>query len=994
MKRFMVICMFMTSAALVLSTIMSCGGASKERLELPVAPASNCILLDGDTDRLSWNADGSIVWEAPLGDRVLFSLPLPEGERFEKYGLGKFDINIEGGSADVMVFVERPGEKRRVFRPVDIELPAPGWQTVHIDLAVPEIVRDTHFTTERPRLTFNLWAVRSGYPEEEATRRITIKNVRLAKKRLDVRWNGVEYTSRFDSDGSLIYEYPIVVANNDSKARTVSARLDHWKGRMAFGSISPATASIAPGDSASFTAVLRLEGHDVKDVPILYCEWFLPVFSVQGVSDSEEGVIRSSDRISLPCIKMPERQTNPVTVFDAGGLDAIRDRYKTTDWGKREGDGWIAQAEKALAGGLEIPDGQGWTAAYYYCTEHRCALVYEGPDRHRCPVGGEYRDVDFEGVDLDLDWRTNQHSAMFTAARNLALAYALTGDARFSEGSLSIMRQYREKYFTWPWLDLDVSDETIDRGRIQFSKYMEAIYMINLVEAYDILKGCGAVSSEDSQDLEKNFFIPISVLMTDYRMNLQHRQQAITKNALATGLTCGHAPLVAFAVDGPKNIFLLRKHIAYGDGIPKEHGYSNDTMRQLEMSDMLYRIGVDTWDASVDRLLHGALWWSVPFNPNAQSRLFIKASKHYPDPTYRVYASRNLIDGEALKTPGMTVDFGRPPSVNFPCAGLSILRRPWRDGTFDAEFKWGIPDNRGSFSVMMLGLYFGGYRCQSYPGHFPWGSTDLHHKWQIQSASHSTIVVDRKNQSGMKDYFKDHYMPHVSKQLFFEEGEHSSSSVVFNDRIYPGVRIWRAVSVLDGACILIDMMRSDSEHVYDHWFHGVPDHSNGLSGIQLAMKPRSEPLGKTDGYEMVSNLSSGSTNDELSCDWAITDERALKNLHLSMRVLNDRPLDVVHGFEWSYQYRTPEKEFILLSRKAKDADFIVLYEPYTGSKKATRFERFPVTDGSDAAVDGAVGVRVETGGSVYRLILNPDRKTVRTSKGLTDSIFSVEPETK
>jgi hypothetical protein len=66
-----------------------------------------------------------------------------------------------------------------------------------------------------------------------------------------------------------------------------------------------------------------------------------------------------------------------------------------------------------------------------------------------------------------------------------------------------------------------------------------------------------------------------------------------------------------------------------------------------------------------------------------------------------------------------------------------------------------MPDNRGSFSVMSLGLYFNGYHCQSYPGHFHWGSTDLHHKWQIQTASHSTIVVDKHNHSGMKDYFKD-----------------------------------------------------------------------------------------------------------------------------------------------------------------------------------------------------------------------------------------------
>ncbi|MBA7471502.1 hypothetical protein ES707_06808 [subsurface metagenome] len=144
------------------------------------------------------------------------------------------------------------------------------------------------------------------------------------------------------------------------------------------------------------------------------------------------------------------------------------------------------------------------------------------------------------------------------------------------------------------------------------------------------------------------------------------------------------------------------------------------------------------------------------------------------------------------------------------------------------------------------------------PGHFPWGSTDLHHNWQIQTASHSTIVVDRGNQSGMKDYFKGHYMPHASQQIFYDDGEHAASTVAYNDRMYPGVRVWRAISVLDGAYLVVDVILSDEEHIYNRWFHGVPDESNALKGINLDMKPRPEPLGDMvviDGkpYEVILN---------------------------------------------------------------------------------------------------------------------------------------------
>ena len=998
-KTFLLFFLLSTISASGIVLPVNAASSSPDRLLIPSGPNAECRKLSGNLEKLSWNASGELVWEAPTGDRVLFSFPLPGGAKFADYGLVKFDLKIEGGAADVLVFIEEPGKMRHVYRPVDISAPREGWSTIHLDLrtpemngadAVPNANWESFYKADKPRVTFNFWSVKTGYSEEPPTAQVSIRNVRLIKRYLDVRWNGCDYTSTTLPTGELVFTYPIVVANKDSKTRRISARLEHWKGRLCSGAISPASMSIAPGDSASFSATLRLPADRAQSLPALYCEWFLPVFTVEGVPDSDEGILRSSDRIDLPIIIMPKRLQNPVILFGSDDIPDILKRYQSTDWGKREGEGYIRQAEQMLKGDLKIPDGPGWTAAYYYCIEHRCALVYEGPGKHHCPIGGEYRKTDFMGVDLDTDYRCNQHAAMFTGAKNLALAWLLTKDQRFSEGALKILRQYRDKYFTWPGLNLDASSNTIDGGRVQFSKYMEAMYLLNLTEAYDILKGTGGVSPAEQRDLEKNFIVPISVEMTDYRMNQQHRQQAITSNALATGLCCGHAPLVAFATAGDKNYLSLRRHLSTGDGVPLEYGYNNDMPRQFFMTAMLYRDGIDTYDFMLQRLLWGAAWMSVPFNPKQYGDAYLDASKHYPDPLYRQLASRSLLDGEAPPLNGGKVDFGKPPSVNFPNSGLSILRRPWEDGPLEAEFRWGIPDNRGDFSVNSLGLYFGGYSCQSYTGQLNWGSTDLHQMWQIQTAAHSTIVVDRANQSGMKDYFKDHYMPHASEQMIFEDSPIASSTLIRNDRIYPGVKIWRAVCVLDGAYLTLDLLRSDREHTYDYWFHGVPDKSNGLAGIHLDMKPKPEPLGKTDGYEMVQNLSSGTTSIDLGCDWNLPVKGANGDLHLAMRVLNTSPLEAIHGFEYSSQYTKPEKEFLLLSRKARDADFIVFFEPNRGESKLSKYERFDVVDENGAKVRDALGIRANIAGKSYEVILNPDQATVKTVKGVTRKALSVE----
>ena len=332
--------MFIMSLA-VLSTaliILSCTGHKfvtkklyvSERLIIPTGPETSVLKLDGDTDKLSWDSDEILVWDAPVGDRVLAALPLPRGERFEDYGLCKFDLKIEGGPVDIMVFVEKPGEKRRLYRPVDINEPPPGWRTIHIDLKQPEIVRESHFPADEPRIAFNLWAMNTGYPDQEPTRMIAIRNVRLCKRRLDVRWDGVNYRVVPDKSGDLVYEYPVTVYNKDNENLRIAPRIETSVRHYGTASFTPGETALAPGDSTVFTAVLRLPSEYVKEFPVLYCEWFMPLFSIVGMPDSDEGILRSSDLISLPLIIMPELES-PVAVFDREGLRLMRERYHTIE---------------------------------------------------------------------------------------------------------------------------------------------------------------------------------------------------------------------------------------------------------------------------------------------------------------------------------------------------------------------------------------------------------------------------------------------------------------------------------------------------------------------------------------------------------------------------------------------------------------------------------------------------------------------------------------
>lgn len=958
-----------------------------ERISIPVGPDAEIIKCDGDIDKICWEDSEILCWEAPVGDRVLFAFPIPGKVNIGDFGLCKFDLRIEGGPVDVMIFLEQPGEKRMVWRPVDINMPESGWQTIHLDLNQPEIIRESHFKPEKPRLAFNFWSMNTGYPNQDHARSIAIRNVRLVKRYLEVVWNGADYSIISGSGGDLIYEYPVTVCNRDSKIHIINAKIEKTDGRYGAGEISPVKKELAPGASTVFSVKLILPEKHLKELPVLYCEWFLPVFSLNDVTDSDEGILRSSDRIRLPLINMPEPKT-PVSLFDRDGLRNMLLRYRTTDWGKKEGKALIARAEKILSGDLTIPDGPGWARAYYYCHEHRCVLRYQGENKHFCPKGGEYRSVDFMGIDLDRDYRAGEHNTTAGWSRTLALAYALTGNKKFSQGALSIINQYRQSYFTYDWLDLDASTKTIDKGRLHFAKYMETYAFRDMLEAFDILKALDGITKKEARDIKTQLFVPALVEITDYRMDMLCRQTTITTMALIGGLVLNHAPLTAFAVHSPYGYFSLRKWGASADGIAHGHGYSQIgyTRHQVEMAELLHRIGIDTFDSELKRLIDGSFWWNVPMNEGRMTRIFSIASRHYPDTIYRKYARRSLIEGEPPFFEG-ALNISKPPSVNFPNSGLTILRMPYGDGTFDAEFKWSMPDNRGSFSVMSLGLYFYGYNCQSYPGHFHWGSTDLHHKWQIQTASHSTIVVDSSNQSGMKDYFKGHYMPHPSEQIFFEENETGAAAVAYNDRIYPGVKIWRAVCVFKGAYLIIDMLRSDSEHTYDRWFHGVPDHSDGCEGLSVKLAPRKEPFGNEDGYDMVYNLSSAVTAGDFGSDWSATGGGG-KEFTLSMRALNSYPVEIIHGYEWSRQYTAPEKEFLILRRTGvKNADFTVLLEPHREKSRLSKFERIEVINENGIPVRDAVGLKITLEGKQIEVILNPYSSKIQTSSGVSGKVF-------
>ncbi len=974
----------LSAVAFLAAAMVSAQQPEVVKVALPAGKPVAATLGSGETVNAA--PDGSIVWKAVKGDFVRFSIPLSIADDPLAWDLLKFEVKLEGGVSEVMAFVDYPGRMSWIYRPFDITDYGDGWQTVHLDLKLAEFIRHVSHPLKGAQVTFQLRAIDGERPDQKPWRRVTLKNIRLVKTPLRADWNGVDYTFS-DSDG-LSYSYPVRVRNTSGARQTVVPRVEAIEAVWANATVTPREAVIAPRDSALFTVKIHLPKKQAEQAPLLYTESFQPFFAVKGRPDTEVSILRSTDLIRLVVIKAPQKEL-PLVYTTREKLERARRWAGTTDWGKKQKDDIIRAAEAVLKSDTTVPDIGGFANAYYYCTEHRCRLVYEGPGKHKCPIGGEYLDKNFMGVDLDLDHVNIVHVRIIRATLPLAKAYALTGDTRFSDCAKRIYEGYRQKYFTYPPMDLDAQTQTIDKGRTVFAKYMESFNFGDFFMAYDLLKGCGAFTPEEAKRLERELFVPCANEMQDYRMEMSHRQENLTRCAFFMGLTTGHPTLLAFGSSSPYSLPYLNKYAASADGYPLENneGYHyNFTNTIDEYAQAFEHIGIPMFDHSLKRHAENIYKYNTGFPGRSLPNLGTPYALHFQDPLFRDRAGDDLFLGRVNRSDG-NIPFEFPSeTVNYPFSGHTVLKHPAGGADLIADFNWASPSQRGEFELLSPTFYAFGATIQGETGQFNWGSTDWHHAWQIMSASHSTIVVDRRNQSGLveADYFKGSYGPFPSTQLYFSDQDGRPATVAYNDRIYPGVKIWRGLAVIDGAFVMMDRLESETPHTYDWWFHGVPDKSDGLSGIRLAMAKRTAPLGETDGYEIPGDLSEGKTSGEFRADWTYFPGDAAKTFGLSLTVPNTEPVTAFHGFAYSAQYRGKEKEFLMLRREnARNTGYIAVFEPHRGGAKVRNIRTVPVEEpasgGSWRKSERASAVSLEIGGKAYELVLNPTGGAVRTA---------------
>ena len=404
------------------------------------------------------------------------------------------------------------------------------------------------------------------------------------------------------------------------------------------------------------------------------------------------------------------------------------------------------------------PEGGQWWH-WYVCPSTGVRLRFEPPNGHVCPsdnrrlTGWPYEQVIY----------SERHDALANAARDLALAFRLTGKRAYAERAAWILNAYAERYSGFALHDKD-NRNTRTGGRVHAQTLDEAIWLIPIAWAFDLLNGSGVLTAAESERIERNLLREAVATIERYDAGISNWQSWHNAGIAAVAFALNDAAQIAKVIDGPSGFrFQLRRSVS-ADGFWYEgsftyHYYALDAL--LQTAEMAARAGgVDLFgDATFQSLFSAPVRFALPdgtlpafndavtVNLRNYSRWYESAFARWGDPLYGAIAGSRGRGRDALL-------FGVPelPEVQsavlssaiFPDSGYAVLRS---SSDHTAILKYGPHGGgHGHYDKLNFVSFARGGVLAVDPGTQAYGAP-THATWDQQTVAHNTVVVDERTQS-------------------------------------------------------------------------------------------------------------------------------------------------------------------------------------------------------------------------------------------------------
>lgn len=564
--------------------------------------------------------------------------------------------------------------------------------------------------------------------------------------------------------------------------------------------------------------------------------------------DPEGALLAMREFEVIEPLDLPNRAMLAMTAADQ---TTLQNRTSSKGRARNVMNSMLSDVDEDMLEAVVIPAEKGGDARGYRCPEHGDPLhVVEGdPARHECYVDGHIygpeNTTEEEYAYIMGAFNSGRHKALAEHAWHAGVAYQLTEDLQYADRVADILTGYAAVYNSYPVNDRHGDPNGKGAARVLTQSLDEARWLVGIARSLDLIRGSGALSQTETEDVLDNLIRPSAEMLDSKRVDFGiHNIQCWHNSAvLLSALQLNDFQMARETVYGEAGIVEQLQVGILNDGIWTEgsFGYHYFALRALlPAMQAMRRAGILLDDSPIRSMFIGPIQFVQPdgtlplvndgslqsFATNLRE-LYEQAAALFDDAEVaaplEVFGRGNTVEGivyglKIVKEGGWT----DPKSTNKPYNGMGTLRSSTTAGETLALVDYGPHGGvHGHPDKLSISLWMGDDLLLRESGHNgytePW-----YHGWYKRTLAHSTLMRDGIDQEAVD-------RSATSKRWSKDTG--STTLSLESDAIYPGSTVQRVVhTTRNGRFMDVMGATGDESHTWDYVLHG-----QGTPSINVAL---------------------------------------------------------------------------------------------------------------------------------------------------------------
>ena len=306
----------------------------------------------------------------------------------------------------------------------------------------------------------------------------------------------------------------------------------------------------------------------------------------------------SSTNLSL-AIKLPDPLPFPSVAATPAELARLRAAWQTTGPAHEAVARRVSEAKGVLGRKVLFPPEGGHHNQWYQCDSCQLSLETVDSRQHRCPKCKHI----YTGFPYDNVVYSRTHYALTRDLSACAWAYALTSDEKYAGRAREILTGYAERYTKYPYHSANmgkITDPPSRSGGHVFEQTLtEASWILDVCEAYDLVRRSSALSAEDHRAIREDLLLKVAENIAKHNAGKSNWQTYHNAAFMMIGGVLGRADLVRQAIEDPGNGFYYQMEASVLPGgmwYENSWGYHFYTLAAVErIVETARRLGIDLY---------------------------------------------------------------------------------------------------------------------------------------------------------------------------------------------------------------------------------------------------------------------------------------------------------------------------------------------------------------------------------------------------------------